>query len=274
MIRSTVLSATLAAASLMSGQAMWGQAPTGPVMIAVQSGSYLGVGVIEVNENSAKRVGLSEPRGVEVANVAKSSPADQAGLRPGDVVTSFLGQTVLGVEHFVRLVRETPVGREVEMEVVSQDGVRSLTATIGQRKPMFARVPAPRAGVRMSEPVDVDIPRPTMLVRSRSLGATLEGIDGAFARFFGVAEGVLVRAVDPGEVAARAGLQTGDVIVAIEGSTVRQTSDVRMELSRADGEKARMDVVRGKARRQLEIETGRRTFTRPFEGARQVSRPN
>ena len=86
--------------------------------------------------------------------------------------------------------------------------------------------------------------------------------------------GATVRVIDPGGVAARAGLQTGDVIVAIEGSTVRQTSDVRMELSRADGEKARMDVVRGKARRQLEIETGRRTFTRPFEGARQVSRPN
>ena len=53
MIRSIALSAWLAAAPLT-----WGQGPATPVVIAVQSGSYLGVGVIEVNESSAKRVGL------------------------------------------------------------------------------------------------------------------------------------------------------------------------------------------------------------------------
>lgn len=270
MFRTTVFSAWLAAASLT-----WGQAPTAPqIVIGVQSGSYLGVGVIEVNQAAASRVGLSEPHGVEVANVAKGSPAQRAGLQRGDVVTKFHGETVQGVEHFVRLVRETPVGREVEMEVASQGGVRPLTVTIGQRKPIFARTPSPEMRMRLSEPVDVDIPRPTMLVQSRSLGATFESIDGAFARFFGVAEGVLVREVDPDGVAGRAGLHTGDVITAIEGAAIRQTSDIRMELSRASGEKARLDVMRGKARKRLEIETGRKTISRPFEGARQVSRPN
>lgn len=270
MFRATIFSAWLAVASLT-----WGQAPNAPqVVIGVQAGSYLGVGVIEVNASSARRAGLDEPRGVEVANVAQGSPAEQAGLRRGDVVVRFRGEAVQGVEHFVRLVRETPVGREVEMEVAARGGVRLLTATIGERKPVFARIPKRQGPMRLSEPVDVDIPRATMLVRSSSLGATLESIEGAFARFFGVAEGVLVREVDAGGAAARAGLQAGDVITAVEGSTVRRTSDIRMELSRASGDEASLDVVRAKAKKRLQIETGRRTVTRPFEGARQVSRPN
>jgi serine protease Do len=270
MLRTTVYSACLAIVPMV-----WGQTPAPPqVAIVVQGGSYLGVGVIEVNEASARRVGLPEPRGVEVANVAQGSPAEQAGLERGDVITKFRGETVQGVEHFVRLVRETPPGREVEMDVSATSGKRTARAAIGERRPAFARMPAQDLRLRIAQPVDVDIPRPTMLVRSGSLGATLESIDGAFARYFGVTAGVLLREVDPQGAAARAGLETGDVIVSIEDGTIRSTSDIRMALSRAEGEAAKIEVVRAKARKRLQIETGRRSMTQPFEGARQVSRPN
>ena len=270
MTRTTVFSAWLAVAPLVIGQS-----PAPPkVLLGVQSGAYLGVGVIEVNDAAAKRVGLAAPAGVEVANVAQNSPAASAGLQHGDVVIKFRGETVQGVEHFVRLVRETPVGREVEMEVASSSGKRSATATIGERQPAFARMPAPEIRMRLSEPVDVDIPRPAMLVSSRSLGATLESIGGQFAGVFGVAEGVLVREVEQSGNAAAAGLQPGDVITSVDGNTVRRTSDVRIELSRASGEKADVEVMRNKTRKRLEIQTGHKTLTRPFEGARSVSRPN
>ena len=270
MLRTTVFSTFLSIAPLV-----WGQAPNPPaVVLSVQSGSYLGVGVIEVNEASARRVGLTTPRGVEVAQVVKGSPAAQAGLQRGDVVTAFRGETVQGVEHFVRLVRETPVGRQVEMAVAATSGPRNLKATIGERKPAFTRVPAPEVRMQLSKPFEVDIPRPTMLVRSGSLGATLESIQGPFASYFGVPEGVLVREVDAGGAAAAAGLEPGDVITSIEGAAIRSTSDIRIELSRATGEKAKVKIVRSKSPRELQIETGRRTITRPFQGARQVSRPN
>jgi serine protease Do len=269
MIRTTVFSTWLAVAPLVIGQS-----PAPPkILLGVQSGAYLGVGVIEVNEAAAQRAGLAAPAGVEIANVAQNSPAAAAGLNQGDVVTRFRGETVQGVEHFVRLVRETPVGREVEMEVASSSGERTVSAKIGERQPAFARMPAPEIRMRLSEPVDVDIPRPAMLVSSRSLGATLESIDGQFAGVFGVAEGVLVREVEQNGTAAAAGLQPGDVITSVDGNAVRRTSDVRMELSRTSGDTADLEVMRNKTRKRLEIQTGHKAWTQPLEGARSVSRP-
>jgi S1-C subfamily serine protease len=271
MVRSALVSTSLLLAPLV-----WGQGPTAAeVLLGLQQGgSYLGVGVIDVNQAAASRVGLSAPLGVEIANVAEDSPAAQAGLERRDVVTKFRGEEIQGVEHFVRLVRETPVGREVEMEVASAKGKRTVKAVIGERAPVIARMPAPEVRMRLSEPVDVDIPRPTMLLRSRFFGATLESIDGQFAAAFGVSEGVLVREVEAGQPAEQAGLQAGDVIVSIEGSPVRRTTDIRMGLGRAKGETAKLEVMRNKVRKQFEIHTGRRTMTQPFQGARSVSRPN
>jgi S1-C subfamily serine protease len=68
-------------------------------------------------------------------------------------------------------------------------------------------------------------------------------------------------------------LQPGDLITSIEGSPMRRTSDIRMELSRSASDKAQIEVLRGKARRRLEIETGRTALTRPLQGVRQVSQP-
>jgi serine protease Do len=271
MVRSTLVSMCLALAPLV-----WAQSPTAPQILfnLQQAASYLGVGVIDVNDATARRVGLTQPLGVEIANVAEDSPAAQAGLERQDVVTKFRGEEVQGVEHFVRLVRETPVGREVEMEVASAKGERTVKAVIGERAPMLARMPAPEIRMRLSEPMDVDMPRPTMLLRSRFLGATLESIDGQFAEVFGVSEGVLIREVEDGEPADQAGLQAGDVIVLIEDAPVSRTSDIRMALGRATGETAKLEVMRNKARQQFEIKTGRRTMTQPFQGARSVSRPN
>jgi serine protease Do len=270
MFKTTALSAYLALAPFV-----WGQGPTAAqILLGAPSGSYLGVGVIDVNESAARRVGLANALGVEVANVAEGSPAEKAGIERGDVVVRFRGETVQGVEHFVRLVRETPVGREVDLELASAGGKRTAKAVIGERSPRLVRVPSPEVRMLFSEPMDVDIPRPTMLVNSRTLGATLESVNGQFAEVFGVTEGVLVREVDANGPAARAGVEAGDVITSIEGAAVVRTSDIRMELSRTSRERARMEVVRGKTRRNLEIETGRKTLSRPLEGARQVSRPN
>lgn len=225
---------------------------------------YLGVGVLEVNEASARQAGLSAPAGVEVAKVAAGSPAEAAGLKPGDVVTRFGKEDVQGVEHFVRLVRETPVGREVEMDVASGSGTRTITVEIGERRGAIAAVlPAQQVRLRLSEPTDVDMPRPILVVNSRSIGATLESVAGQFAGVFGVNAGVLVREVDPDGTAAKAGLAPGDVITAVDGRAVQRTSDIRMELSRADAETVRLDVMRNKAHKRLEIETGRKTVTRP-----------
>jgi serine protease Do len=57
---------------------------------------------------------LKDVHGVEITRLEEDSPASKAGLKIGDVVLEYNGQRVEGTEQFVRLVKETPVGRQVK----------------------------------------------------------------------------------------------------------------------------------------------------------------
>ena len=108
---------------------------TGTVQVfGLGSGSYLGVGVAEVSAERVKALKLKEERGVEITRVDDDSPALKAGLKAGDVVLDYNGQRIEGTEQFVRMVKETPEGRQVRL-LISRDGnTQTLTATIAARK--------------------------------------------------------------------------------------------------------------------------------------------
>ncbi len=84
-------------------------------------GTYLGVSLAEIDANRAKELKLKEDYGAEITRVEDGSPAEKAGVKPGDVVQEYNGQRVEGMEQFGRMVRETPAGREVKL-TVSRDG--------------------------------------------------------------------------------------------------------------------------------------------------------
>ena len=79
--------------------------------------SYLGIGVVDVDAERAKALNLKEERGAEIKSVAEDSPAAKAGLKEGDVVLEYNQERVEGMEQLVRLVRETPPGRQVALSV-------------------------------------------------------------------------------------------------------------------------------------------------------------
>lgn len=132
----------LPAPAVMVAQAVPPAPPAPPVPPAPLSanwyapgkGSYLGVGVQEIDPDRARELKLSEPHGVQVTTVADDSPAAKAGLKEDDVVIDFNGQRVEGVEQFVRLVRETPPGRTVKLLINRNGANRTVTATVGDCK--------------------------------------------------------------------------------------------------------------------------------------------
>ena len=105
-----------------------------PVVAMIGSGSYLGVGVREIDEERARTLKLKETHGVEITRVDDESPAHKAGLKSGDVVLEYNGDRVEGIEQFVRLVRETPANRTVKLSVFREGSVQALTATVGSRR--------------------------------------------------------------------------------------------------------------------------------------------
>jgi len=87
------------------------------------SGAYLGIEMENVNASNLSKYKLSAERGVVVRAVKKGSPAEAAGIKEDDVILEFGSNPVWSSMQFSRLVRETPVGRNVDL-VISRDGKR------------------------------------------------------------------------------------------------------------------------------------------------------
>src|SRR5207248_11789462 len=97
-------------------------------------GSYLGVRLVDIDADRARTLKLSEERGVEVTNIEEDSPAAKAGIKPGDVLLSYNGENILGAQQFVRLVRETPRGRRVNIQIWRDGRTQRTVVTTGAPK--------------------------------------------------------------------------------------------------------------------------------------------
>ena len=192
---------------------------------------YLGIGVQDVDSERAKALKLNEDRGVEVTSVTGDSPAAKAGVKEGDVVLAYNGDKVQGGEQLTRLVRETPVGRQVKMGVWRNGSIETLTATVEAHKGTVIGA-WPLGNMTMPEippmPPMPDIPRMFMVERNGMLGIEGEslGREAQLAEFFGVKEGVLVKSVIRNSAAEKAGVKAGDVIVKVGDAKVTSTREI------------------------------------------------
>ena len=215
-----------------------------PVTLAASSGSFLGVGIQEIDANRAKELKLPEEAGVEVTRIAPDSPAEKAGIKTGDVITQYNGQRVEGMDQFSRMVRETPAGREVKVGIIRNGAPQTVTAKIVSRPGVNAQL-IPQAPIQ--EPFEFrfpDMPQSHMTWRSAMLGIEAETVDGQLAEFFGVKEGVLVRVVNKGSAADRAGLRSGDVIVRVDDAKVATPADISARLRNLRGRSVAVIVMR------------------------------
>jgi serine protease Do len=208
---------------------------------------YLGVGGQDLSSDRAKALKLKEERGAEVTVVYPDSAADKAGLKDGDVVLEFNGQKVEGWEHLKRLVRETPIHREVKINVWRNGAAQTVTATIGGHKEVQVdfgsgmvvipqmNLPAMPPNAPMPPMPQLDLPQFRAMMGTPSLGIMGEalGQESQLAEFFGVKEGVLVRSVSKNSAAEKAGLKAGDVITKIDDTTVSTTPQINSALRAA-----------------------------------------
>ncbi len=221
----------------------FGQLPVASANLAAPSGSFLGVGIQEIDTNRAKELKLPEEAGVEVTRIAPDSPAERAGIKTGDVITQYNGQRIEGMDQFSRMVRETPAGREVKLGIVRNGAPQTVTARIASRPAISGQlIPAP-----VQEPLEFrfpDMPQNRMTWRSAMLGIEAETLDGQLADFFGVKEGVLVRTVNKGSAAERGGLKAGDVILKVDESKVTTPAELSARIRAAHGRAVSVVVVR------------------------------
>lgn len=193
------------------------------------SGSSIGVVVQDIDADHAAALKLGSITGVEVVTAVAGSPAEQAGIKPGDVLLSYNGESIVGGKQLGRLVSETPVGRKVKIEYLRNGKVVTVTAITAVRQHGLV-LPDIDFGNAPSDMLLADsFPTPRFLWTNRQLGIECEAFDAhssQLAEFFGVKHGVLVRAVMKDSVAGKAGLRAGDVITEIGGHVIADPREI------------------------------------------------
>jgi S1-C subfamily serine protease len=235
--------------------------------------SWLGVKTHEVTTDNAKELKLPVERGVVVAGVTKDSPAAKAGLKENDVITEVNGQRVEGSAQFRRMIHEIPAGRTTQLTVWRDGRAQTLSATLGKAEERHSTWMGATPGTfafRMPEVMEmpdmpsIDLGGEVALMpggRPR-LGIDAEDIGGQLGSFFGApdGEGILVRSVNSGSAAEKAGLKAGDVITSFNGERVRSLGDLRQKLaSQNDPKTAKIGVLRNKNELTLSVELPPRT---------------
>lgn len=223
--------------------------------------SYLGVGVGDIDAARAKEKNLSEERGAEITTVVSGSAAEKAGIEKGDVVLEYNRQPVVSVEQFTRLVRETPVGRTVSLQISRNGAIQTLGVTLGTRPGprVFAGVGPGGGGIGggigsgILTPVLPDVPRVFTTWRSSMLGVEAEALEPQLAEFFGVKKGVLVRSVQEDSAAQKAGFRAGDVILEVAGVEVATPRDVTNQIRAHSGESFDVSIVRDRQQSKLTV---------------------
>jgi serine protease Do len=230
------------------------------VLVTPGSQPYLGIGVRDIDPDSAKKFNLKEVRGSEVTSVTDDSPAAKAGVKQGDVILEFNGQPIEGGEQLSRMVRETPIGRQVRLGVWRNGSVQTLNATVEANKgPQSFTMNGPWQRVdpeqlrqlqeqfrehmpEMNMPGMPGMPLPSNTPMLGIMGEPL-GQEKQLAEYFGVEDGVLVKSVNRGGAAEKAGIKAGDVILKVDDAHISNTRDITMALRGARSKKTVTVIV-------------------------------
>lgn len=209
-------------------------------LVNEEEGGWLGIEIAEVTPEKAKELHLDAARGVIVKEVTPDSPAAKAGLKENDVIVEYNGERVEGALQFGRLVRETPSGRTVALTTIRDGKPQKLNAEIGawsdhfgkEMNHVFAIGPPPVPHVPDMNAFDFRSFPYEFGSAAPLLGVTAENLNGQLGEYFGApgGQGVLVREVRPGTPAEKAGLKAGDVIVKVDGESIRTVGDLRSKL--------------------------------------------
>jgi serine protease Do len=199
----------------------------------------LGVSIQPITRDLADSFGMDRARGALVASVEQGGPADRAGLQPGDVVLSVDGRDVADSFDLPKVIGNLPPGKAVRLKLWRQGAERELSVTLGEQSD--------------GEAVAQGTPGKDGTSSRDRLGLVVRPLTGAESQQLGVNRGVVVADVDG--PAAQAGIEPGDVILAVNGRAVGSAEELAKLVEQARGRVALL-VQRGDTRLFVPIRVG------------------
>jgi serine protease Do len=177
---------------------------------------WLGVFIQEITPDIAESLGLDNEAGALVSTVNENSPAQAAGLEPGDVIVSFDGKMIDKMRDLPRIVAETEIGKTVRVEVVRNGNSIDVQVTLGE--------------LEKAELVGIVNEQPKGEAESfDKLGFSVENLTAELAEELGLeddARGVVVTEVVEGGPAFTKGLKVGDIIKRFGQRRVEDAADL------------------------------------------------
>ncbi|MDX1922742.1 MAG: Do family serine endopeptidase [Alphaproteobacteria bacterium] len=177
---------------------------------------WLGISVQALNSEIAQSVGLNHPTGVIVRKIHKQSPALDAGLKIGDVILAINGKEITDEEGLRYRTATAAVDTSLTFSIMRKQEKQDITVKIS---------PPPKETIKSETTLTGDTPLS---------GARVVNPSPALTQDLGLPddiEGVIVLGTSKGSVAARLGLQRGDLIIGINNNEIKSVSDIQTALN-------------------------------------------
>ena len=175
---------------------------------------YMGVVIQTLSSELAGKFEVAENGGVLIGDILRGSPAENAGLKRGDVILDFAGRPVRKMQELQRQVADTRPGTPVQLKIRRDRQEQQVALEIGELKDLEPKADA--AGSRF--------------------GLTLDAVTRDLVKQFNLKtdEGVVITNVETGSPGARDGLRKGDVILEIERAPVTTMDGFKNAVSKLD----------------------------------------
>ena len=190
---------------------------------------WIGVGIQEMTPELAKSFGLKEKKGAIVSQVFKDGPADKAGIQQGDVIMEFDGKEISESKDLPRIVAAVPVGKSVAVKLSRNGNITTKDLKVGE----------------MEEKITETAKAPS----GKKLGIAVQNITPQIAEALSLKDtrGAVVTQVEPGSVAANAGIQQGDVIREVNRKPVNDARNFIRRIEEAKGGSLLLLIQRGES---------------------------
>ena len=166
---------------------------------------WIGATLQPLDEKLAKSFGLSDTKGVLIADVSPGEPGDKAGLKAGDIVIAVDGKKADDSRTLVGIIGSKSPNDRVVLTIIRDGKQRNITVTLGER-PVEGQIASNYGNNKKQEKRAGDI--------------TVTALSNEDARSLGVSSGVVITDIDTKSNAYGAGLRKGDVIVWVNRKSI------------------------------------------------------
>ncbi len=171
----------------------------------------LGAQAQDLTQQLAQAFNIPFRRGAVISHVEKDSPADRAGLKPGDIVTEINNKTVRNADMLRNNMGLLRIGQSVEMKILRDGEVLLLNAKVSEQD-------KPKESIKGED------------LHPHLSGTVLQNIQPA-SRLYGRIEGVIIADVESGSPAARTGLRRGDIITSANRKNIKNIEELQAAIS-------------------------------------------